>query len=624
MKTAVHIQKTLTQLLQQEDTDHDKKITIDDQGPKSFSLIDIHTGKTIIIEGTYYLSNLLQELALLQKQNVTEGQLDLNKIFEAPTDRISRKIKEEYWTGLTRCMDEQGIEKIVEDEKTHTDRSYLYVSEKDIEGLQYYQSLAQKFPKLEIIALPEHITPELDFSLNKKPGLLALDCQNKNGKISGKPFVVPGGRFNEMYGWDSYFMAIGLLLDGKIEMAKNLADHFEYQIHHYGKILNANRSYYLSRTQPPFYSRLVVDILTTEKQPQEWIEHHLKGLIDEYETVWMTQESRLTPNGLNRYKAEGIGMPFEVEPGHFDDILQVYANKHQLPLREFEKQYLNQSIIDNELDKYFIHDRSMRESGHDTTHRFVNLCASLNCIDINALLYQYEKDIAYLIQHYYNGEFTYNNKVYTHQQFTDYAHKRKELVNQYLWNDNKGVYLDYDFINQQQKDFISAMVFVPLWSQMANEDQAKSLVENILPQLTMKGGIAGCTEASIKDVPEEPIRQWDYPYGWAPHQMVLWKGLQQYGYQNKLQEMVYRWLWLITKNAVDYNGTIPEKFDLKTSSHKVFAEYGNVGTEFSYITEEGFGWMNASYQYGLSLLEPDLRQKLNFLTDPDTLFKRKE
>jgi alpha,alpha-trehalase len=103
--------------------------------------------------------------------------------------------------------------------------------------------------------------------------------------------------------------------------------------------------------------------------------------------------------------------------------------------------------------------------------------------------------------------------------------------------------------------------------------------------------------------------------------MLLWEGLINYGYLDKAQEMIYRWLWLITKNAVEYNGTIPEKFNLETSSHKVFAEYGNVGTEFDYISKEGFGWVNASYQYGLQILNDNFKTELNILTLPDDLFK---
>jgi len=104
-----------------------------------------------------------------------------------------------------------------------------------------------------------------------------------------------------------------------------------------------------------------------------------------------------------------------------------------------------------------------------------------------------------------------------------------------------------------------------------------------------------------KDVAQ---KQWDYPNGWAPHQMMIWTGLKQYGFEEEVQELTYRWLWMITRNAVDYNGVIPEKYDVVSTTHKVFAEYGNVGTEFDYITTSGFGWMNASYQLGLNLLSP--------------------
>ena len=102
--------------------------------------------------------------------------------------------------------------------------------------------------------------------------------------------------------------------------------------------------------------------------------------------------------------------------------------------------------------------------------------------------------------------------------------------------------------------------------------------------------------------------------------MLIWKGLLNYGFDTETQELMYRWLYMITKNAVDYNGTIPEKYDVVQATHKVFAEYGNVGTDFEYITQEGFGWMNASYQYGLSLLTKNNIMHLNQLKKPEELF----
>ena len=78
--------------------------------------------------------------------------------------------------------------------------------------------------------------------------------------------------------------------------------------------------------------------------------------------------------------------------------------------------------------------------------------------------------------------------------------------------------------------------------------------------------------------------------------MLIWPGLQNYGFDDIAHRLIYRWLYTITRNAVDYNGTVPEKLDMVDRSHEVFAEYGNVGTQFAYITKEGFAWMNAPYE----------------------------
>jgi alpha,alpha-trehalase len=137
----------------------------------------------------------------------------------------------------------------------------------------------------------------------------------------------------------------------------------------------------------------------------------------------------------------------------------------------------------------------------------------------------------------------------------------------------------------------------------------------------MPGGLAASGKKSRGELSGRRMpRQWDYPYGWAPHQMLAWRGLTDYGFEKIAQRLVYRWLYTITINARNYNGTIPEKFNVVTRSHRVFAEYGNVGTEFDCITREGFGWMNASYQVGLQFLNPELQEKLKRLVPPEWVF----
>lgn len=621
MKFVLNIDKVFQELLIQEDTDQDKKITKDDTGPKKFILIDETTKREEAIVGTYHLSNLLQELAQLKDSNSVFGEVDLSRIQENPVQRISRKIRDDYWKELTRTIDKKGLTHILEDEKTSSDVATLYVAATDQQGVAYFEELQKELPNFKVEILPENYSMEYVETLNEKPGILALALEQKIYSLQGVPFVVPGGRFNEMYGWDSYFIGVGLLIDNQLDKAIAIAENFKYQIIHYGKILNANRSYYLTRTQPPLYSSLLIEIAKKKTPNLEWLRTHLETVILEYNTVWMVQGNRLTPSGLNRYKADGVGMPFEVEPGHFDDVLEPYAKKYNLPIREFEKQYLERTLVDDELDVYFVHDRSMRESGHDTTNRLINTCANLNSVDVNSFLYKYEKDIAYLIKEYFNDAFQIGDIVYTSEEWEQKVLSRKNKMNELCWNEDASMYFDYDFVNHKQFPFEAATTFFPLWAGLCDENQAKKLVEVALPQFVKTGGITGSTKASIANAPKEvPQRQWDYPFGWAPHQMLLWEGLINYNYIDKAQEMVYRWLWLITRNAVDYNGTIPEKFDLEISSHKVFAEYGNVGTEFDYIAKEGFGWVNASYQYGLQILNDELKEKLGMLVSPDAIF----
>ncbi|SEL20024.1 alpha,alpha-trehalase [Aquimarina amphilecti] len=614
-------QQTLDKLISQEDTDGDKKITIDDKGPKQFEFID-GNGNVNLIEGTYHLSNLLQELAIADKNDT----ISLDKIKESPSNRISRLIKTRYWDNLTRSVDKKGLAKVLEDTKSDTDTFRLYVPFNDKEAIDYFESIKSHIPKLKVITLPEDITPTYVKTLNEVSGILNLAHNvDEEGNYQAKPFVVPGGRFNEMYGWDSYFESVGLLIDGRADLAMSMADNFGYQIEHYGKILNANRSYYLTRTQPPFFSSLLREIYQQNpKVSRDWLSSNLKMVIKEYKDVWSEKDVRLTNTGLSRFYAEGIGIPPETEKGHFDFILNKYAEKHKLSLDVFVEKYDSGEIKDKELDLYFTHDRSMRESGHDTSNRLDDVCVHLNTVGINSLLYKYEKDIAYLIREAFNDKFVIDSKEYSSVFWLEKAEERNKLMNDLLWDKEKEVYYDYNFVTKTKQEIESATNYYPLWAGLSTKDQAASLVKNLFDNLVQKGGVAATMDIANKEDPNAPQRQWDYPNGWAPHQMMIWRGLINYGYEKEAQELVYRWLWMITKNAVNYNGTIPEKYDVVKCTHKVYAEYGNVGTEFDYITPSGFGWMNASYQLGLSILDKTLQSQLDQLVDPDDIFNKRD
>lgn len=613
----LNIEATLQKLLLQEDTDGDKRITIEDKGPKAFEITSSKR-EPYMVKGTYHLSNLLQELVIAKNKGKTTAQIPLKNIEEPPVERVSRMVKDYFWSGLTRTMDEKGIQNLINDSKNETlisNKLRVYIPFNDKIAFKYYRNLETDFP-IEAIKLPKKITPDFVKSINTKPGILSLKLKEDNEQINGIPFVVPGGRFNEMYGWDSYFESIGLIIDGKKDLAKAMADNFQYEIDYYGKVLNANRSYYLTRTQPPFYTSLIQEVFKFTRDI-DWLKSHLKTAIKEYQTVWMVAGKRLTQNGLNRYFAEGIGMPPECEKGHFDSIIKPYADKHNISLEDYILKYNSGDIENKELNAYFIHDRSVRESGHDTSYRIEGICADLNPVELNALLYKYEMDFGYLTETYLNNSFESFESSFWYSA----ANKRAKRMHKYMWNEDRKQYFDFNYITKEQSYFESASNYSPLWAGIVNLETAQTMLKTLMQELKVKGGVVGSSKRSRGEISAlRPERQWDYPNGWAPHQMMIWKGLLNYGFNKELQELIYRWLFMITKNAVDYNGTIPEKYNVVTGSHKVFSEYGNVGTDFEYITQEGFGWMNASYQYGLSLLQNNFRISLNNLTSPEKLF----
>ncbi|MBD0833484.1 trehalase family glycosidase [Aestuariibaculum sediminum] len=615
MKLLIHRDKLIELLINQEDTTGSYTITVEDHGKKSL-IVDNINGEPVTIEGTYYLANLLQETALLNEET---GVVNLEHVFEAPVTRLSRVIKDYYWDKLTRSFDDDGLLEVLEDEKMQGDYLRLYVPESDINALQFYKKKTEKHSHVKVEAIPENISKELILALNQKPGILSLAYSQIQGH--SRPFVVPGGRFNEMYGWDSYFISLGLIIDDKFELAQSMIDNLEYQIIHYGKILNANRSYYLSRSQPPFFSSFIKEMYTAYAfdLPEGWLKQKLCTAITEYFNVWMTKGVRLTENGLNRYFGEGQGAPSETEPGHFDAILKIYAKKHNLPLEEFKAKYDDKQLIDEDLDMYFVHDRSMRESGHDTTNRLDGCSAHLNTVDLNSLLYKYESDIAYFIEHCFDDNFTFKGETFSSKDWYERANHRKGLMDKFMWNKEMGCYYDYNFKTQEQQPCSSASNFYPLWANLCSQEQANKLL-NHLPEIAFKGGIV--STARLVMLPEDmPDRQWDFPFGWAPHQMLIWEGLENYDFHEKSQELIYRWLWLIVKTAVDYNGLIPEKFDVFHCTHEVNVEYGNVGTNFKYVPDGGFGWTNASFKLGVKLLDEKYIKLLNAVTDPDVIFK---
>ncbi len=625
VEVEVKVDLNLKRLLKQEDLDKDLRITVEDRGPKCF-LIEALDGKTFEVKGHYYLSNLLQILAHAHQNKQREITLKTSEIFLNPVDHLSFQIKEWHWNALTRTLDESGIIALLEDSKTDSKKKKrLYIPFNDELAFNLFDKVAKKHPylHLQIIRLPKKIDLDLFKKLDQKPGLLSLALDPKTQK--GKPFIVPGGRFNELYGWDSYFIILGLLQDGRIDLACSILDNFLYEIGHYGAILNANRTYFISRSQPPLFTSMLIEVLKylpENKSTDLFVEKALNAAIREYETVWRHPD-RETASGLTRYFGQNLKEPIEVEKGHFDSIYKKHSKKAEMNPAAFRKAYLNGEVQNEELDNYFVHDRAMRESGHDTTNRLVNQGAHLNTVDLNSLLYKYEDDIANLIHRFYKGSFVdHEGSTQTTKEWKAKAEKRAQLMIKLMWDEKRGLFFDYDFKKEKRTDFESATTFYPLFAGLATPKIAEALIEKGVPLFESPGGLVSTTKTSRGAVSEErPQRQWDYPFGWAPHQMLFWEGASNYGYNSIAGRLAYRWLHMITKEAKDYNGVLAEKYDVVKCTHKAKAEYGNEGVDFGLYPNGGFGWVNASYQVGLGHLSKEEKEALKKLTLPENIFK---
>lgn len=611
----VDVDTTLESLKKQEDTDNNMQITIEDDGPKVMSLPTAASGgyNRFDIRGTYMLSNLLQELSLAKEYGRKRIILDIGRLNENPVNRLSRLIKDQFWEGLTRRIDASSIEIAARDPKDWTSdpRPRIYVPPGAPEQIEYYRKVALDRPelRLDVQVLPEPITPELVRAMNEKPGLLAVemeefvDPETGEKSLRGLPFVVPGGRFNEFYGWDSYMTSLGLLANDRVDLAQSMVLNFCFCIKHYGKILNATRSYYLCRSQPPFLTDMALRVyekIKHEPGALDFLRAALVAAIKEYYCVW-TAEPRLDrATGLSRYRPAGKGVPPETEASHFVHVLEPYAKKHNMTFEEFVRAYNHDEVVEPELDEYFLHDRAVRESGHDTSYRLERVCANLATVDLNSLIYKYEMDISRIIHNLFNDKFTMPaewcgegmtpGQVETSAAWDRRWKRRRAAIHKYLWNEEKGMYFDYDTVKQEQCVYESCTTFWPLWAGVPDPEKAARVVKTALPKFEAYGGLLSGTKESRGEITlERPNRQWDYPYGWAPQQMLAWTGLARYGYSEVAQKLAYKWLFMVTKAFFDFNGVVVEKYDVTrpVDPHKVTAEYGNQGSDFKGVAKEG-------------------------------------
>ena len=393
------------------------------------------------------------------------------------------------------------------------------------------------------------------------------------------PYVVPGGRFNEMYGWDSHFIVLGLLQDGQVELARDMADNHLYQVRHYGKVLNANRTYYLTRSQPPFLSRTVLAVFDRTRDV-EWLRQAVPAL-EAYHDFWTRGPRALPTLGLSRYHDEGEGPAPEVVAAELDaqglthyDRVRAYYRAHEVA--DYPEADYYDAATDSLTALFYRADRAMRESGFDPSDRFGRFGADVlkyAPVCLNSLLFAFEEDLGRIQRRLGDLE--------SAARWTARARERRAAIDRYLWDDQAGLYFDYNVATGRRRPYEFATTFFPLWVGAASPEQARRVADR-LSVFEAPGGLLTSTR--------ETGQQWDAPYGWAPLQLAAVEGLRRYGYDEAADRLSCRFIALVTKEFTEH-GVILEKYDVRRRESDV-----STGLRFGYASNEvGFGWTNAVY-----------------------------
>lgn len=449
------------------------------------------------------------------------------------------------------------MEQVFDDSKTFTDCSpnfsidtiltrYKSESQNTDFSLKVFTIYNFSLPEMDDTGFQTNEEHEIKEHINRLWKVLENDPDTiKNTSLIPlpHPYIVPGGRFREVYYWDSYFTMLGLKESGLDTLSKNMVDNFTYLINQYGYIPNGNRTYYESRSQPPFYA-LMLTLNGLDKNPK-----YLAALKKEYD--YWTSESKI-PNPeiyLSRY-TDSSPTP-RPESFYEDSLLAKESNQNPKDL------YTNL--------------RAACESGWDFSSRWFNKDLSdihttdIYPVDLNCLLY-------------------YQEKILAENDIIDSAipKKRKKAILEYCWDNDLGFFMDYNFEDEKRTDVISAAGLFPLYFEIATKKQAEEVAKTVETKLLKGGGVVTTLNPSGQ--------QWDYPNGWAPMQYITVEGLNNYN-QDQLAELCKMRFMRTVENTFFKTGKLMEKYNVVEQN----LEAG--GGE--YPGQDGFGWTNGVYLYFL-------------------------
>ena len=388
-------------------------------------------------------------------------------------------------------------------------------------------------------------------------------------------YIVPGGRFREVYYWDSYFTTLGLAQSKRFDLIENMLNNFQWLIETYGHIPNGNRNYYLSRSQPPFFA-LMVTLLAEERGDSVLKKYY--GTIEKEYNWWMQGAHALQPgqDSLHVVKlADGT-------------VLNRYWDMKKAPR---EESYAEDVALAHEYKNAdgmaYTHLRAGAESGWDFSSRWFGDTLHLSTIettnilpvDLNSLLYQYENLLSKTAASMGNTA-----KATSYKQKAD---KRKKAIQKYFWNPKLNAFFDYHFKKGTTTDKWSAAMAMPLFANVATKKQAAYIQKHLAQKFLKDGGIVTTLYKTGQ--------QWDAPNGWAPLQYIAVKGLMNYGYNGLAKTIAERWM-AVTEKVYNTTGKMMEKYNVENTA----LESG--GGE--YPTQDGFGWSNGVYLKFAQMFKP--------------------
>ncbi len=391
-----------------------------------------------------------------------------------------------------------------------------------------------------------------------------------------RPYVVPGGRFRELYYWDSYFTMLGLAESGRHDLVTDMVGDFAFMIDTFGHIPNGARTYYLSRSQPPFFFAMVG--LLEAKAPGAAFAQFLPQLRREY-SFWMAGARGLQPGKSHRRvvaMADGL-------------VLNRFWDDRDTPRDESYREDTQLARNSRRAAAGLFRDvRAAAESGWDFSSRWFadgRTRATIDTseivpVDLNSLLYGLENAI--------RSGCAYRGDMPCVRDFKRKALSRHRAIDKYLWDAPRGVYLDYRWTHQKRLARVSAATLYPLFVSLASKSQAAAVANITARELLKPGGIV----TSTVDTGE----QWDYPNGWAPLQWIAIAGLRESGQADLAADIACRWVANVN-GIYRRTGKLVEKYDVVATDRS--------GGGGEYPLQDGFGWTNGVTRKLIALYPAD-------------------